>query len=90
MHILSTLALVVPLLSQVTALVPYSGTTNRHLRIQSSSKSAYDDSKIADYHDQDLVHYIRRYFDAFTAADFNTIASLQEPEYTMTDIRMSP
>lgn len=92
MRFLRTLALAAPLLSQTSALVPFAGT-NRHLgklRSSSSSHSAYDDTRIKDHPDQTLVKYIRDYFDAFTGADFPVIESLQEPEYTMTDIRTSP
>ncbi|KAF7505881.1 hypothetical protein GJ744_012416 [Endocarpon pusillum] len=42
----------------------------------SSSKSAYDDSRIQDHPDKKLLRYIRNYFEAFVGADFENIAKL--------------
>lgn len=89
LRLLASTALValIPFLTQATAArVPHRGVVSPF----SSSKSAYDDSRIQDYPDKKLLRYIRTYFEAFVGADFEKIAKLQAPEYTMTDIRKPP
>jgi ketosteroid isomerase-like protein len=47
----------------------------------------FDDTRIRHHHDKRLLRYIRAYFNAFTAGDFDGMKALQSEDYTMTDIR---
>lgn len=50
----------------------------------------FDDSRIKDHPDKDLLEKIRTYFHAFTHGLFDEMKDLQGEEYTMTDIRKNP
>jgi hypothetical protein len=47
----------------------------------------FDDSRIKDHPDKDLLEKIRVYFHAFTTGSFDEMKDLQSEVYTMTDIR---
>ena len=51
------------------------------------SSVTFDDSRIKDHPDKQLLERIREYYHAFTTGNFNAIRDLEAEEYTMTDIR---
>lgn len=47
----------------------------------------YDDSRIQHNHDKKLLERLKKYFDAFTAGDFDGVRNVESEGYTMTNIR---
>ena len=50
------------------------------------SLSQFDDSRIKDHPDKQLLERIRKYYAAFTTGDFNGIRNVESKNYTMTNI----
>ena len=47
----------------------------------------FDDTRIKDYPDKQLLHDIKAYFHTFVMGDYEAMKSFQTDGYSMTDIR---